>query len=182
MNDAYDQPYPGQAPQNAQPLPGFDPFQGIYAQLHQFNERLQQVDEQMRQLRDLVQNRSEEDQDVLDRLQKIEERIKKPLDNKQRRRITAINEYDRFMADGTLTREHLRVLRRACKPWAGKGVAYNETETFLVSDEERKLWSDLVKMEFARRVPSPNGASAAYCTITDLGRTVCRHDVTQRGK
>ena len=86
------------------------------------------------------------------------------------------------MKEGALTRDHLKVLRRACKPWAGKGEAYNETETFLVTDEDRKLWSDLVKMEFARRVPSPKGASAPYCTITDFGRSITRHDVLLRGK
>ena len=182
MNDAQDHTFPGQAAQNAHTMPGFDPFHGIYTQLQQFGERTQQFDERLTQFTDLIQQLGEQVQSAFERLQKLEDLIQKPLDPKQRRRINAINEYDRRVKEGSLTRDHLRVLRRACKVWAGKGEAYNEADTFAVPESERALWMDLVQMEFARRVPSPKGTSAPYCTITDFGRSITRHDVLLRGK
>jgi len=101
------------------------------------------------------------------------------VDYKTTRRAIGAEEYERLIAEGSLTREHLKVLRKACHLFSAKPY---KPEPIGVPEAERDLWSDLVCMELGRRVQPPAGQAGVWCMATDMGKSVVRHDVRLRGK
>lgn len=137
-----------------------DPFPGLFSQLKGLTEAVQNLSQRVNDL----------------------ERGAPPaasVDYKTTRRAIGAEEYERLIASGGLTREHLKVLRKACHLFSDKPY---KPEPVGVHEAEKNLWNELVCMELGRRVQPPPGQTGVWCMATDMGKSVVRHDVRLRGK